>query len=178
MVEELAAPSFLTPFFRIPGSWQQQCRLLPRHGAAGALLFGVPLRRQRSLRGSSRGARTQRGALRSQWQIPPGKIAFLFCAKFIDKKRPMDFLRAIDAAASRGDPVHALLVGDGELRAECESFANRQKLPATFVGFLNQTQIPSAVRSERLLGSSFRLRRDVGTCGQRSDGLRPARRRE
>jgi glycosyltransferase involved in cell wall biosynthesis len=116
-----------------------------RHGAAEERLFSV----RHFVDNDRFAARAeelgpQRGALRSQWQIPPGKIAFLFCAKFIAKKRPMDFLRAIEAAAARGAPVHALLVGDGELRSECENFANRQKLPATFVGFLNQTQIPSA----------------------------------
>jgi glycosyltransferase involved in cell wall biosynthesis len=86
----------------------------------------------------------ERDALRHKWAIPSGKVCYLFCAKFIVKKRPMDFLRAIEDAVAQGAPVHGLLVGDGELRPECEKFTGRHKLPATFVGFLNQTEIPSA----------------------------------
>jgi glycosyltransferase involved in cell wall biosynthesis len=36
------------------------------------------------------------------------------------------------------------MVGDGELRARCESLVAEQRLPVSFAGFLNQTEIPAA----------------------------------
>ena len=36
------------------------------------------------------------------------------------------------------------MVGDGELKSECEHYATKNKLPVTFTGFLNQTKIISA----------------------------------
>ena len=64
--------------------------------------------------------------------------------KFIAKKHPMEFLRALEIAQFRGADMHALLVGDGELRDQCEQFARDRRLPTTFVGFLNQSELPAA----------------------------------
>ncbi len=41
-------------------------------------------------------------------------------------------------------PVHMLMVGDGELRGECETYARERRLPATFAGFVNQSEMPLA----------------------------------
>jgi glycosyltransferase involved in cell wall biosynthesis len=88
--------------------------------------------------------RAEREKLRGQWNIAQNKVVFLFCAKFIEKKRPLDFLHALDTATHQGAPVHGLLVGDGELRALCEAFARERNFPVTFAGFLNQTELPRA----------------------------------
>jgi glycosyltransferase involved in cell wall biosynthesis len=40
--------------------------------------------------------------------------------------------------------LHALMVGDGELRAECEAYVQEHRLPVTFAGFLNQSEMPKA----------------------------------
>lgn len=88
--------------------------------------------------------REQRTAIRAAWNIPEESVVFVFCAKFIEKKRPMDFLKAAALAAGRGAPLHVLLVGDGELRPACEKFVAEAGVGATFAGFLNQTEIPKA----------------------------------
>ena len=41
-------------------------------------------------------------------------------------------------------PLALLMVGDGELRAECEAYAREHNLPVTFAGFLNQSEMPKA----------------------------------
>ena len=41
-------------------------------------------------------------------------------------------------------PLALLMVGDGELRADCEAFAREHCLPVTFAGFLNQCEMPGA----------------------------------
>ncbi len=88
--------------------------------------------------------RSQRDALRSKWGIPGDRTTFLFCAKVIDRKRPMDVLQAVSQAAGRGTPLHLLMVGDGARRPECERFARENCLPVTFAGFLNQSELPRA----------------------------------
>ena len=35
------------------------------------------------------------------------------------------------------------MVGDGQLRADCERFAQEYRLPVSFTGFVNQSQMPS-----------------------------------
>jgi len=113
-------------------------------------------------------ARGKRPDLRKKWNIPEKAICFVFSGKFEEKKRPMDILHALrevvqgskfkGQASQVGDftnqkpvtsnqqvhSVHVLMVGDGELKKECETYACERTLPVTFTGFLNQTELPEA----------------------------------
>lgn len=85
--------------------------------------------------------------LRSEWNIPAEAIVFLFAGKFEEQKRPMDLLQALDRLLRGGiarEAVHLLMVGDGALKAACTEFALERSLPATFAGFVNQTEMPKA----------------------------------
>lgn len=89
----------------------------------------------------------QRADLRRRWNIPAEACCFLFCGKFIAKKRPLDLLRALDILTRENlspPNVHLLMVGTGELLDECRSFAEARRLPVTFAGFLNQGEIAAA----------------------------------
>jgi glycosyltransferase involved in cell wall biosynthesis len=88
--------------------------------------------------------RERRNELRAGWSIPEHATCFLFCGKLIAKKHPIDLLRALQRAVAAGAPVHVLVVGDGELMAQARALAERQRLPVTFAGFLNQTEIVAA----------------------------------
>ena len=88
--------------------------------------------------------RVRRNELRAAWGIPEDVPVFLYCGRFIPKKHPLTLLRSASLACNRGTRLHLLLVGDGELRSECESFARAEKVPATFVGFLNQSRLTEA----------------------------------
>jgi glycosyltransferase involved in cell wall biosynthesis len=85
-----------------------------------------------------------RPQLRAQWKLPDAAVVFVWAAKFIALKRPMDFLRALEIAARGGARVYGLMVGDGPLRAESEAFAREHSVPVTFTGFLNQSEIVKA----------------------------------
>jgi glycosyltransferase involved in cell wall biosynthesis len=85
-----------------------------------------------------------RGDLRREWNLSENGVVFLFAGKFIDKKRPVDFVRAVDRAVRGGARIEGLMVGDGPLRQECERIANEARTPVRFAGFLNQSQIVSA----------------------------------
>ncbi|MHB8564787.1 MAG: glycosyltransferase family 4 protein [Acidiferrobacteraceae bacterium] len=86
--------------------------------------------------------RPERVAIRRELGLPEQAPVALFCAKLLWKKRPLDLLQAL--VQTRSEPrVHALIVGDGPLRSDCEAFA-RAKLPGrvAFAGFQNQTALP------------------------------------
>jgi len=93
------------------------------------------------------GFREHRQEIRAAWGIPEGAVVFLFCAKFIEKKRPMDVLRALaELTAGDRDPsgVHLLMIGTGALLGACQIYAQDAGLPVTFGGFLNQSEIHRA----------------------------------
>lgn len=86
----------------------------------------------------------ERDHLRQRWGIPADAVVFLFAGKLISRKRPGDFLRAIARARGEAPHVFGLIAGDGPLRPWLERFAIAHRLPVTFTGFLNQTEMPEA----------------------------------
>ncbi|MGE0704376.1 MAG: glycosyltransferase family 4 protein, partial [Vicinamibacterales bacterium] len=120
---------------------------LQSYGVADERLFFVPhfvdneffARRAAAARenGSAVQFRRQLGARESE-------VVFMFVGKFIEKKRPADFVRACALAASTvtSSPVRGVMVGDGPLRAETERLAASLGAPVSFAGFRNQSQLP------------------------------------
>ena len=89
--------------------------------------------------------RSQKLALREKFHLDPPTITFLYCAKFVAKKRPLDLLQAIAGLKGQGKITgQVLMVGDGELRPACEAFVQKHELPVQFTGFLNQAKIVAA----------------------------------
>ena len=125
------------------GKWSADYFL--NYGALRERIFLVPhvVDEGRFLEACSR-LHPRRAELRRTWGLSDSAVVFLFAGKFIDKKRPMDFVRAIDRAVRRGARIEGLMVGDGPLRQGCERIANENGSPIRFAGFLNQTQIISA----------------------------------
>lgn len=103
-------------------------------------------------------SRGQRGDIRRAWGIADDAFGVLFCGKFIAKKRPLDLIAAARQAIASGTKVHLLFAGSGELgnalRAACRVAFDADNLgitsadagapPASFTGFLNQTEISRA----------------------------------
>lgn len=92
-----------------------------------------------------------RSQLRQQWGLDDKTVVFVFAGKFIEKKRPMDFVQALERAIRQGAAVQGLMVGDGPLRAACEDSVRARGLPVRFTGFLNQSQIVSAYVASDML---------------------------
>jgi glycosyltransferase involved in cell wall biosynthesis len=96
--------------------------------------------------------RPHRNELREKWNLDSQAKVYLFAGKFVEKKRPFDFLDAIDRVVKRGARVAGLMVGDGPLRVSCEELVKEKHLPVTFAGFLNQSEITRAyVASDALV---------------------------
>jgi glycosyltransferase involved in cell wall biosynthesis len=79
-----------------------------------------------------------------EFGIDESAVCFLFCGKFIEKKRPRDMVEGfIQAWRATSSPMHLLMVGEGNLRDEAENLVSGCA-PVTFTGFLNQTEIGAA----------------------------------
>jgi glycosyltransferase involved in cell wall biosynthesis len=105
--------------------------------------------------------RPERRRLREEWGIPEEAFCFLFAGKFLARKRPFDLIEATRRLeySIRGKQIHLLWVGmgelGGELRKACDvcfdaekkkpaNAIRRTKPNASFVGFLNQSEITRA----------------------------------
>src|ERR1039458_3899483 len=86
----------------------------------------------------------RRSQLRKEKGLHENAIVFMFSGKFVPKKRPLDFVCAIEGAARRNPRIEGLMVGDGPLRPECERLVRERNIPIRFTGFLNQSQIIGA----------------------------------
>ncbi len=79
---------------------------------------------------------------RSEIDVGPETFILLFCGKLIAKKNPMIILDAIKLLENE-IPLHVMMIGDGELRAELEKKKTEFKLSnISFHGFKNQTELP------------------------------------
>ena len=88
--------------------------------------------------------RSQKTELRKQWQLDEAATVFMFAGKFVEKKRPLDFINAIAMANKNGTRIEGLMVGDGPLRQACEDEVKRTNAPIRFAGFVNQSKMPMA----------------------------------
>jgi glycosyltransferase involved in cell wall biosynthesis len=89
----------------------------------------------------SRFAAGEREAMRARFGIGEDQLAIVFSGKFLLRKDPMTLLRAVDAMQHRPRAA-VLFLGNGELRADLESFARERDLDVRFAGFVNQTDLP------------------------------------
>jgi glycosyltransferase involved in cell wall biosynthesis len=93
---------------------------------------------------TERAAKADRNATRAAWKIPTEGTVSLFCAKLQRWKGPMDLLEAFGRANVPNS--YLVFVGDGPERSNLERRAAGLGLAdrVRFLGFLNQSQLPSA----------------------------------
>jgi glycosyltransferase involved in cell wall biosynthesis len=128
----LAAGKWSSDYFAHYGADREKIFLVPHTIDEGRFL----MQRERLQR--------SRKELRERWHLSQDDIVFLFSAKFIQKKRPMDFVRAIHIAACGSKHIKGLMVGDGPRREDCERIVAETGAPVRFAGFLNQSEIAPA----------------------------------
>jgi glycosyltransferase involved in cell wall biosynthesis len=125
------------------GQWSKD--YFVHYGARAERVFIVPhCVDTEYFRNASAQLKEQRPELRESWGLDTGAVVFLFVGKFIDKKRPMDFIRGVESASHRGNSIMGLMVGDGPLYQACEKYVAERRVPVRFTGFLNQSEITRA----------------------------------
>ncbi len=89
--------------------------------------------------------RSERVKTRAEFGVPESAVCFLFAGKFVEKKHPADILNALRLLNGKYErPLHLLMVGAGPLETSLKELASKANPPVTFIGFLNQTEIPAA----------------------------------
>jgi glycosyltransferase involved in cell wall biosynthesis len=133
------------------GQWSREYFL--HYGARPERIFLVPHAIDSGrFRIEAESLEPRRSELRGEKDLDKNAIIFTFSGKFIPKKRPMDFVCAIEQAVRRNPRIQGLMVGDGPLHAVCENLVRELKVPIRFTGFLNQSQITKAyVASDALV---------------------------
>jgi len=133
------------------GKWSREYFL--HYGACPERIFFVPHAvDSRRFQVEAECLEPQRPELRKEKDLDENAIVFMFSGKFIPKKRPMDFVCAIERAVRRNPRIEGLMVGDGPLRARCEDLVRERSAPIRFTGFLNQSKITRAyVASDALV---------------------------
>jgi glycosyltransferase involved in cell wall biosynthesis len=125
------------------GEWSRDYFLY--YGADPARIFVVPhCVDSARLASQAEELGPRREEIRQQWQFAPDKAVWLFAGKFVEKKRPLDFVKAIVRAREDGASVSGLMAGDGPLRPACEAYAASHGGYIRFAGFLNQSKIVEA----------------------------------
>jgi len=137
-------------------------RLYERFGVTERQLYAAPYAVDNNRFAQQAAAlRPHRAGLRRQWRIPQDSFCVLFCGKFIEKKHPMDLVAAARHLIDQRllPELHLLFAGSGalgsELRRSCNvvfdaesplvfSPQQRSLPPASFAGFMNQTEISRA----------------------------------
>ncbi len=92
-------------------------------------------------------ARPGRAELRRRYGIPENAIVVLFLGKMMLIKRACDLLTAMSLLRGTNTGLHALLVGDGELRPALEQQTRELGLTdcVHFTGFVNQHDLPPLI---------------------------------
>ena len=88
--------------------------------------------------------RTARADIRERFGIASDSFCLVFAGKLEAKKRPGDLLGALELLLDRHLNVELLIAGSGDLEEDLRSRATERRLPVSFTGFLNQSEIPRA----------------------------------
>ena len=113
--------------------------------------FGVPEERlfngalpidRRRLLESVPDKKAARSEVRRQYGIPMDAFVVMFCGKYSARKSPLDLVAAAGAAFKAGKSVWALMVGEGEQRANIEHLCAAEGFKnIALTGFVNQSGI-------------------------------------
>ncbi len=79
------------------------------------------------------------GKIKNELGIDEGDLVVLFCARFTQRKRPIDLLRAVNKI--NNSDITIIFIGDGHERKNMEVYARQNHIKAKFVGFKGQEDL-------------------------------------
>jgi len=92
-----------------------------------------------------------RDAVRAGWGLGPDDRAVLFAGKLVGRKRPADLVRAVAQLYLPGERAVLVWAGDGPERQALQALGESLRVPMVFLGFCNQSQLPSVYRAADVL---------------------------
>lgn len=129
---------------------QRNREYLEHFGARADCLFFAP-HCVDTLAFASAAAAVDRDTVRAAWGLGPDDRAVLFAGKLVERKRPLDLVKAVAHLRSQGH--HSVLVwaGDGPDRQALQALGESLGVPMVFLGFCNQSQLPGVYRAADVL---------------------------
>lgn len=88
-------------------------------------------------------SRHEPDSIRRSLGLSTGSTVFAFAGKLIEKKRPLDFIRALSVARKHGLDAQGLIIGSGPLEQDARALVERLGVPVGFAGFRNQSELPA-----------------------------------
>jgi glycosyltransferase involved in cell wall biosynthesis len=128
---------FLSPGIRVD-------EYLTRHGAPRHRIFRVPHGVDNALFANAAAEHREHGAraaARARFGIAPDAFVPLFAGKMVERKQPLDLVRA---AAALGSGVTVVTAGSGPLDDGMRAEAQKLGVDLKAIGFLNQTELGNA----------------------------------
>lgn len=92
-----------------------------------------------------------RAELRSRLGIRNDEKVVLFAGKLVPFKRPVDVVEAVAQVMQQGVPARLLVAGSGPMEADVRARAQALGVTLDFLGFQNQTEMPSAYAAADLM---------------------------
>jgi glycosyltransferase involved in cell wall biosynthesis len=89
--------------------------------------------------------------LRSRLGIRNDEKVVLFAGKLVPFKRPVDVVEAVAQVMQQGVPARLLVAGSGPMEADVRARAQALGVTLDFLGFQNQTEMPSAYAAADLM---------------------------
>ncbi len=81
----------------------------------------------------------QADEIRYRYHVPPNNFTILFCARFTDRKRPLDLIEAVRSINLKN--ITVLFVGDGPERDAMEAAVRVSGINAIFTGFIKLEEV-------------------------------------
>jgi len=145
IAKELMYPLMLKKFDVFLSVGRRHSEYLRHYGVSTDRIFSVPHCVDNGFfRAAAEKARQMKVSPRSSFGLAEGGTVFLFAGKFILKKRPLDFLSALDALRQEGVLAQGLMIGDGPMRHILEKHVEEHQTPCLLGGFLNQREMGRA----------------------------------
>lgn len=129
---------------------QRNREYLQHYGARPDQLFFAP-HCVDTLAFSEAAALVNRNDVRAGWGLQPQDKAILFAGKLTAVKRPGDLVRAAAHLCQLGPRVVLVWVGDGPQRHFLQELGKSLSVQMLFLGFCNQSQLPSIYGAADLL---------------------------
>lgn len=75
----------------------------------------------------------------------------LFVGKLLERKRPLDIVKALQILLNRGLDVCGMFAGDGPLTSAIKEYGKNHDVPLVFLGFRNQSELPEVYANAECL---------------------------
>lgn len=83
--------------------------------------------------------------------VPDETPLVLFAGKLVAFKRPLDFVAGVSRLRQQGIPAEAMIAGSGPLEDEVKAAAKSANVPLHYLGFCNQSVMPSVYAAADVL---------------------------